>query len=178
MKIKKIYLASVIVLGLLTGVSNAGAWTGPTASPPSANVNAPINEGGIIQTKSGNLVAGGLRSLTNVTADVDMYAGRFLYQSSDRNLKKDIVPLQNSLANILKLEGVSFSWKKDGTSAVGLIAQDVERVFPELVVVNPATGFKAIEYSNLVAPLIEAVKEQQREIELLKAEIEKLKAAK
>jgi len=58
---------------------------------------------------------------------------------------------------------------------VGLIAQDLEQVFPELVHTNPQTGLKSVQYGNLVAPLIEAIKEQQKMIETMKIEIEKLK---
>jgi hypothetical protein len=51
----------------------------------------------------------------------------------------------------------------------------VETVFPEIVHTDSATGYKSVEYGNLVAPLIEAIKSQQKEIDLLKAEIELLK---
>lgn len=106
-------------------------------------------------------------------------AATAFYYTSDRNLKKDIAPLggNESLSRILKLEGVSFKWK-DGTNGsdmkVGLIAQDVENVYPEVVGTSEA-GVKSVEYGNLVAPLIEAIKEQQRQINELKAEIEALK---
>ncbi|HEU5114493.1 MAG TPA: hypothetical protein VFT82_01865, partial [Candidatus Paceibacterota bacterium] len=60
----------------------------------------------------------------------------------------------------------------------GLIAQDVEKVYPELVNTNKQTGLKSVEYANLVGPLIEAVKEQQKEIDTLKAEVAALQANK
>ena len=107
-----------------------------------------------------------------------VYSPGFFYASSDRRLKKNIELIPSALDKVLKLEGITFEWRDEargeGTN-LGLIAQDVEKVFPELVSTNEDTGLKSIQYSNLVAPLIEAVKEQQSQIEELKREIEKLK---
>ena len=77
----------------------------------------------------------------------------------------------------LSLQGVNFTWKNDSTNKVciGFIAQDMEKVFPELVFTNPVDGFKGINYSEYTAVLNEAVKEQQKIIENQKQEIEQLK---
>ncbi|MBC7074457.1 tail fiber domain-containing protein, partial [Candidatus Parcubacteria bacterium] len=96
------------------------------------------------------------------------------YYTSDIAKKTDIYPLENSLEKILKLQGVSFVWKDTGQPSIGLIAQDVEKVFPE--VVSGKEGEKTIDYGRLIAPLIEAIKEQQKEIEQLKAKISDLEA--
>ena len=96
---------------------------------------------------------------------------------SDLQFKKNIVPIPSALEKIQKIKGVYFKWKditKDEDIHVGVIAQDVEKVFPELVVAD-SEGMKAVAYANLVAPLIEAVKEQQTQIKELQQEIEKLK---
>jgi hypothetical protein len=100
-------------------------------------------------------------------------ASAFFY-NSDQSLKKNIQPLQDSLSKIMQLKGVSFDWKSTGKPSVGLIAQDVEKVYPELVDTNKDTGLKSVEYGNLVAPLIEAVKEQQNQIDDLKAQVKEL----
>ena len=104
----------------------------------------------------------------------------FLY-TSDVKLKENIKPLEGSLNKILQLQGVSFNWKNNGVGNIGLIAQDVENVYPELVQTS-SDGIKSVEYGNLVAPLIESVKEQnrrvdeqQKQIDELKREIERLK---
>jgi len=60
---------------------------------------------------------------------------------------------------------MSFNWKKDGRPGVGITAQNLEKVFPELVSTNKSTGLKSIQLANLVAPLIEAVKELSKIIE-------------
>ena len=85
-------------------------------------------------------------------------------QNSDGRLKKDIKPLTQALDSILKLQGKTYRWKEDTTFAnkadIGLVAQEVEKVFPELVAENEQ-GYKGIAYSKLTAVLIEAMKEQQ-----------------
>ncbi|NCN22164.1 tail fiber domain-containing protein, partial [Candidatus Falkowbacteria bacterium] len=86
--------------------------------------------------------------------------------NSDINLKFNIRKIDNALEKIKSLEGVYFDWKADGSNSVGLIAQDVEKIFPELV--TGKDGQKGVQYSNLVAPLIEAIKEQQIQIDDLR----------
>jgi len=109
----------------------------------------------------------------NSTIGGTMTAGGFIY-ASDVKLKKNINTIDNSLAKIIQLRGVTFNWKKDNSPSVGLIAQEVEKVFPELV--TEQNGIKAVQYGNLVAPLIEAVKEQQTEIQNQQNQINEMKA--
>ena len=90
-------------------------------------------------------------------------AAAFLY-SSDERLKNNIQGIGDPLGKIMKLNGVSYTWKDSGEKGIGLTAQNVEGVFPELVRTDSASGMKSVEYGNLVAPLIEAVKEQQKMI--------------
>ena len=93
-----------------------------------------------------------------------MYSTAYYY-SSDRRLKENITKIESPLEKIQKLNGYTFDWKKDGRKDIGVIAQEVEKVFPALVATNKETGFKSVEYGNLVAPLIEAVKELATKIE-------------
>ncbi|MDG0815777.1 tail fiber domain-containing protein [Bdellovibrio svalbardensis] len=108
-------------------------------------------------------------------------------QTSDIRLKTNVEYLQSkdSLEKISSLRGIHYDWKdqtKLGTDRqIGLIAQDVEKVFPEAVKKN-SEGFLSVSYSNLVAPVIEAIKElfknsehQARAIASVQAENEKLK---
>lgn len=117
----------------------------------------------------------------NLYASINSYATAFLY-NSDRRLKENIIPLSNALDKIISLNGYSFDWKSTKRSDIGVIAQEVEGVFPELVQINPVSGMKSVEYGNLVAPIIEAIKElannmksNTREIEALKSENAELK---
>ena len=99
--------------------------------------------------------------------------------TSDRRLKKNIKPLENSLEKIQKLEGVSFEWKDNGKGkSLGFIAQDYEKVVPELVTevegFNDEGKIKTINYGNTVALLVEAMKEQQNIINRLEDRIKDL----
>jgi hypothetical protein len=103
-------------------------------------------------------------------------SGKYVYESSDLSLKKDVAPLNNSLENIMKLQGSSFAWKSDGKRSIGLIAQDVQKVYPEIVTKHKDDGTLAIDYGKLAAPIIEAIKELKKENDALRADLEKLKA--
>ncbi|MGI6374304.1 MAG: tail fiber domain-containing protein [Patescibacteria group bacterium] len=91
----------------------------------------------------------------------------FVY-NSDIRLKKDVRTISGALDKVLALRGVNFTWKENGKPSVGLIAQEVEKIFPELV---SGDDEKGVQYGNLVAPLIEAVKEQQKIINNLEARL-------
>jgi len=99
----------------------------------------------------------------------NVFANGFYY-SSDERLKENIVQIDNAISIVESLEGVSFNWKKDGGKSMGLIAQDVEKILPELVSTDNQ-GYKSIQYANLVAVLIEAVKEQQKQIDELQEQL-------
>ncbi len=93
------------------------------------------------------------------------------YYSSDITLKDNITPLTSQLDKVTQLQGVSFNWKENGREDIGVIAQDIEKIYPELVATD-SKGIKSVQYGNLVAPLIEAIKEQQIQIEFQKKLIE------
>jgi hypothetical protein len=87
--------------------------------------------------------------------------------TSDATLKTDVSTLTGSLDLVSAMRGVSFGWLSGGPTEVGVIAQEVEAVIPELVSTNDE-GIKSVKYGNIVAVLIEAVKELKSEIEELK----------
>lgn len=89
-----------------------------------------------------------------------------LNTTSDQNLKENIVNIYQPLDKIFELNGVTFNWKSDKVESVGLIAQDVEKVFPELV--NEVSGTKHLNYLGIIGLLVEAVKDLHLEVELLK----------
>jgi len=81
---------------------------------------------------------------------------------SDRRMKKDIKRLSNALALVRRLEGVSFRYKEDGREGIGLVAQEVEKLIPAVVgdaTLSSGETYKNVAYGNIVAVLIEAVKE-------------------
>ena len=87
--------------------------------------------------------------------------------SSDMILKQDITPITNPLDIISQLTGFGFTWKDSKERAFGLSAQEVEKVIPEIVKDRP-DGTKGINYMNLTAFLIEAIKDLKQEITELK----------
>lgn len=88
---------------------------------------------------------------------------------SDESLKTKVVPLRSATEQLLKIHGVSFEWKDGNRKDIGVVAQEVEKVYPELT--RKKDGLMQVDYDKLVAPLIESVRE-------LNARIEKLENAK
>ncbi len=91
---------------------------------------------------------------------------------SDKRLKENIKPIESALDKVIKLQGVTFDWKKsdsvlDIKEDVGFIAQDVQKVIPELVRENK-NGMLSMRHQGIAPILLEAIKELKAEIEELK----------
>ncbi len=115
----------------------------------------------------GDISASGNISSPNITA------------LSDRNLKENIFPLNKSLEKVLQLRGVSYDWKDDKYGAekeIGVIAQEVEEIYPEFVHTNDE-GMKSVNYAQMVAVLIESIKELNAKIVTLETENASLKSS-
>lgn len=119
----------------------------------------------------------GITGSANVThritlPDIDGPAGQikangFLSYSTKR-LKKDIKPLQNSLEVIKSLQGVSYNWKQSGRKDYGFIAEEVGKILPGIVQwEDNGKDASSMDYSKIISFLVEAVKEQQSQIETL-----------
>ena len=89
--------------------------------------------------------------------------------TSDIKLKENIHQIKDPLNKVMQINGVGFRWKDTKEDAIGVIAQDIEEVLPELVKEND--HHKSVNYNGLIGVLIEAVKEQQRQILELKAQL-------
>ncbi len=89
---------------------------------------------------------------------------------SDIRLKKDIVKVKGSLEKLSRLNGYNYNWKSPNKPLpqTGVIAQEVQEEFPNLVVANH-TGHLSVNYDGLIPHLIEAIKELKAEIEILKS---------
>jgi len=99
-----------------------------------------------------------------------------LTQNSDKRLKKNIIPLKNPLQKIMNVSGYTYNWidaGRDNSEQIGFIAQDLEKEFPQLVKTDDK-GMKSVAYANMVPILVEAIKEQQKQIDELKKMIELL----
>ncbi len=102
--------------------------------------------------------------------------GTLTTSTSDRRLKENISDLENSLNKVLALRGVSYQWKRDEQKEkrIGLIAQEVNEVVPELVFTNQSDGYMGVRYQEVVALLIEAIKTHHFEISTLKTKVASL----
>lgn len=105
-----------------------------------------------------------------------VYAANGTIQTSDIRMKKNIHDLPYGLAEVLRLKPVGYNWKDNsGGNKIGLIAQEVRKIIPEVVVGDEAKEKLGMNYAELVPVLINAIKEQQVQIDALKKEIQGLK---
>lgn len=111
----------------------------------------------------------------DVTGDIE-YTG-VISDVSDLRLKDNIVELDSALGKIMALNPVSFTMKSDPDKRVelGFIAQDVEKIFPELVITaRDEQETKSLNYTGMIAPMVQAMQEQQRMLEAQQAQIDLL----
>jgi|GEM_PF-1661200 len=114
-----------------------------------------------------------VRGMTTGTSAGTVYRtadGTLITGASDIRLKENIEPIGNSLEKVLQLKGVTFTWKNDPEKRknIGFIAQDFEKVIPELVFTNENDGFKGINYAEVTAILVEAIRELKTDNDLLR----------
>jgi hypothetical protein len=153
-------------LRIRDSTSTAGIWFNNTSN------SKLLTDGAFVglknNTESGFWIGNAWRFWVNNLGNATLTGT--LTQSSDKRLKKEIFPLTNSLSNVLKLNGYQYKWKEEIRSKevqTGLIAQEVQKIFPELVQTDEK-GFLLVNYIGLVPHLIEAVKELQDENNSLK----------
>ena len=161
---------NTLVLGGIQGVNGATSMTdvGIGVTNPARRLDV-----------NGNIRVGGTTTTTGCVEDRDgtVIAGNC---ASDLRFKKDIKPFGNVLSNFAKLRPVNYFWRADefaelrfGTrQSFGLIAQDVEKLFPELVSTDEK-GFKAVNYSKLPLYTIQAVGELKSENDRLRAQLDR-----
>lgn len=105
-------------------------------------------------------------------------AGAYYY-ASDRRLKENIQPIKDPLEKVLRLRGVGFDWKSDHKKDLGFIAQEVEEVLPQMVSTfedDKGAKTKSVKYGNIVAVVVEAVKEVWLKVTSLDSRVQKLEA--
>ena len=139
---------------------------------PSFQITGSINtdttytaSNGLILSGSTFLMSGTYSGSLNVTGDITAYS------SSDRRLKDNITPISNPIEKIMSIGGYEYDWNtksnKEGHD-IGVIAQEIEKILPDIVKIR-GDGYKAVNYERIVALLIEAVKDQQAQIDELKS---------
>lgn len=157
-----------------------GAWTAMVTEPGDTLLASQESVGGGTMQRRTWLMG---HVYTSFLATDTLTADVAALPPSDAQLKRDIRSLPDCLAKVEHLQGVQFAFRHESfpdmhlpvEPQIGLVAQEVEEVVPEVVRVNP-NGYKGIDYGKLVAVLINAVKEQQSQIDALREEVRGLKA--
>jgi Chaperone of endosialidase len=159
---------------LTAGVLTISEGTGSLTTTGSLSANN-LTLSGMITASSGTLEVSG-----------NLYATGNIWALSDERLKQNFMPLANTLSMIDQLHGVSFEWnhlsaaigQKEGERSIGLIAQEMQKVYPELVgtVKKGDQAYLAIDYSKFTAVLLQAVKELRSQEKDMQAQIDSLQA--
>ena len=141
-----------------------------------------LDDGNIFINGNSNSNAGFKFDTSHFHSNGDVIAYSSTLTASDRRLKENIQVLDSSLEKVMHLQGVKYDWKEEGRgkNQIGLIAQEVEEIVPEVVnTIGDNLGkledMKVVNYSALVPVLIEAIKEQQEQIDKLTNIVEKFK---
>lgn len=143
--------------------------------------NVQYNENGNLEGASDFLYSGSKVGINNTVNDLtynlevsgSIRASAAVLSNSDERLKENIYPIDNALSRVGQIEGVYFDWKKGGERQVGVIAQQVQKVLPE-VVSEDKDSYLSVDYSKLVPLLVEAINEQNSVIQDLEDRISKL----
>lgn len=144
------------------------------------NLNSPNGPSNNLRHNGANLYVGesvmgpGPRLYVGSAGDGSSTIANSYMLYSDERLKTDINTLQKSQNQILKLRPVSYNWKASQAEDVGFIAQELESIFPNLVHTDKDTGLKHVDYMRLIPYLVDALQEQEDEIEQLKSAVKLL----
>ena len=143
--------------------------------------NIQYNEAGNLEGASDFNYSGSKVGINNTVSDLtynlevsgSIRASGALLSNSDKRLKENIYTIDNALSRVKQLEGVYFNWNGKEERQVGVIAQDVQKVLPE-VVSEDKDSYLAVDYSKIVPLLLEAINEQTNLISDLEDRISKL----
>ena len=131
------------------------------------NSTSPVSDN-ILTVVGATHITGTFNVTTSITCDGDITA----FSSSDKELKDNIVNIDNALTKVESVNGVKYTWNDKSEHEgedVGVIAQEIEEILPE-VVVTRKDGYKAVRYEKLVPLLIEAVKELSEKVKKLEGD--------
>lgn len=104
-------------------------------------------------------------------------SGSNLFQNSDERLKNVVANIEPDLDDLRTIDKVVFNWKQDKSrkNNIGVIAQTVEKLYPELVINNPDSGYKMVNYAGLSVIALAAVDKLYEKVQDLEAEVTRLK---
>ena len=156
------------------GIVTASSFSGDGSDLVGVAKSTVLEDAGINTTGTTTLnhfVVTGISTFGNNIAVTGTASASDFNSTSDIRLKTNIKRIEDPLDKVVRIEGVTFDWKEWNRPALGVIADQVEKVIPELV---QGTDPKTVNYNGLIGLLIEAVKEQQIQIDDLKSRLSKL----
>jgi hypothetical protein len=158
-----------------SGTSNIGiASTGSTSVvyiPSSGNLGIGTTNATSKLTVVGNISVSGFATFGSDVFVSGIITATDFNSASDINLKENIQKIDNPIDKIIKINGVRFDWKSDNKPSMGVIAQNIEKVLPELV---NGEDSKTVNYNGIIGLLIECVKSQQEQIDNLIERLDEL----
>lgn len=162
---------SDVVGGTLTG-TNLIYLGNNSNSNNFGNIQVGASNDNVIDTSSGDLTIDSASGITRV--DDNLIVSGDVNVNSDARLKANIISLGFTLGKLLQVDGKTYTFKddKNHNSKIGLLAQDIEKVFPELV--TETNGIKSVNYQGLIPVLINALKEQDEKMKDQQSQINKL----
>lgn len=161
-------------IGNMNGSNSTWTFNNTTMTVNNLSVNSATSVDIAAGTGSVNVstTSGTVALSINGTGRADEFqAQKFIY-SSDRRMKENLMPITNALQKVLLLRGFSYDWKGGHGHDVGLMAQDVEKVFPELV--TKSEGSMGVDYAKIIAPVVEAIRELKAENDELRHKVDAL----
>ena len=146
--------------------SATNKWVGADASGGAGTVNI-IDDispqlGGNLDLNSNNITGTGNINITGTVTATDINS------ASDIKLKKNVKQIEDPISKIMSIEGVSFNWKSNNKPSLGVTADHLQNILPELV---KEDDIKSVNYNGLVGLLIECVKNQQKQIDELRDQL-------
>ena len=160
-----------------TGIISATSFSGSGANLTGVSAGSTVADDAttnatfypiFTQTTSGTITASKVSTTKlNFNPSTGTLSATQFTSLSDETQKTDIQPIKNAITIVKQLQGVKYKWiDNHNQPSIGVIAQDIEKVLPEVVITNDK-GLKSVSYGNIVGVLIEAIKEQQVRIEEL-----------
>jgi hypothetical protein len=158
------------------GISITGTATTANNLSDAGNITTGTISSSRLSGSYGISITGTATTANNVSSTININTSGIITatdfnSTSDINLKTNIQQIEDSLSKVIQIRGVTFDWKETNRSSAGVIAQEVEKVLPELV---NGKEIKTVNYNGVIGALVEAVKELKAENDVLKERLDEV----